>query len=655
MCGFAGFCGRTDKAEETVEKMASLIRHRGPDSSDVYSDGCFSVGFSRLKIIDLEHGAQPMTDESGRYVICFNGEIYNHIELRARLISDFGVSFKTRSDTEVLLYACIFYGKGVFYQLRGMYSFAFYDREKKTLFCARDPFGIKPFYYGRFGESFIFSSEIKAFYAHPDFTPKFNSDILPLYLQFQYVPTEETAFVGVSRLLPGHCLEYEDGVMNIQKYFEMPLHSQGKFTSFSFWNAPVDAQKEESTLKRAKNSLETALCDSVDIHLRSDVPVGAFLSGGVDSALIASMVRPSCAFTVGFENTELDERRYAEENAKKLGIQLKEKVITPDDFFKTIPLVQYHSDEPCANLSAVPLYLLAELASSEYKVVLSGEGADELFGGYDLYNPSIYEKTYRRLPKKLRLKGKHLRILGNKVSDFVSRSSSSVEDSFIGQARIMSPSEAYSIISEDIRRLRTPQEITRPYFKKAETSSELQKKLYLDRALWMPFDILNKADKMTMAHSLELRVPYLDIKLLAVSQMLSDRLLVHGKHGKYLLRELARQYIGKESAYRKKKGFPVPFRDWIKAPKYKAILQDAFDSDSCRKFFDTKILNHLMDEHSAGIKNNARALYTVYAFVVWYETFFGKLRPKFLTLTAEQKDVTPMINHPEKAGEHNEG
>ncbi len=647
MCGFAGFCSKTENkfenSENIVEKMSSNIRHRGPDSDGCYSDSNYSVGFCRLKIIDPHGGEQPMSDESGRYILVFNGEIYNYKSLRNTLISDFGVNFNTQSDTEVLLHACINYGHGVMRHLRGMYSFAFYDKIEKKLFCARDPFGIKPFYYGFFQDTLIFSSEIKAFFAHPDFKAEFNSDILPLYLQFQYVPTEETAFSGVKRLMPGHFLEYNGKELSVHSYFDMPTHSHENFRSYSFFGAPVSEQKQATSIKNEAKILDEVLSESVKMHLESDVEVGAFLSGGVDSALIASLAKPERAFTVTFDDPEFNEGAEAKENAENLGIKLTERSMSATDFFRAHPLVQYHSDEPCANLSAVPLFLLAETASAEVKTVLSGEGADELFAGYDLYNFGFYGKIYRNLPKKIRASGKKMRFLGKKVADFAKRNSLSVEEDFIGQAKIMSASMAFSLLTPKYQQLRTSSQLTYPYYKKVKAASDIQKMLYLDRHLWLPFDILNKADKMTMAHSLELRVPYIDLKVLGIAQTLSDKLLIHGKNGKYILRTTAKKHIGAKSAFRPKKGFPVPFRNWIKSPEYFALLQNAFSSPTCDKFFDSEKLKSLLNSHVSGYENNARLLYTVYSFIVWYDIYFGKNRPvSFVTHIGDrQNDVTP--------------
>ncbi len=637
MCGFAGFCDTNSRfytiGRETVRKMTDKILHRGPDSRGEYSDEFFSVGFNRLKIIDLAGGEQPMLSADGRYLICFNGEIYNYKSIRSELEEKRGVKFRTSSDTEVLLYACIAYGKEALAHLRGMYSFVFYDRREKKLFGARDPFGIKPFYYGFFNGTLMFASEIKALFPHPLFKKEFNSEILPYYLQFQYVPTEETAFKGVKRLMPGHFFTYDGKNFSVGKFFHLPKKSDGKFQQYSFFDHKVSRQKEQGSEKSASETLFTALTDSVKLHMESDVPVGAFLSGGVDSGLICALSKPRNAFTIGFDDLDFDERRQAAETAAHIGTKLTSVEIDARDFFSALPEVQYHSDEPYANLSAVPLYLIAKRASSDVKVIISGEGADELFGGYEWYADGALQSLYKKLPSGVRrFAFEHSAPLGKRVKRFTEKNLRGVEDTFIGQAKIMPPSAAYSLLSKEYKALRSCKDITSKYYAEASESSELQKKMYLDQNLWLPFDILNKADKMTMASSVELRVPYLDLKVLAVSGTLSDRLLVRNKTTKYLLRKTATRVLPESAALRPKKGFPVPFRSWIREPQFKEKLRDAFESETARQFFEDKRLIEMLDEHAAGKGNHARVLYTVYTFIVWYDRFFKTPEPASLII-----------------------
>lgn len=628
MCGFAGFYdgrGRFyTEGRSIVKEMSESILHRGPDSRGEFSDKIFSVGFNRLKIIDLDGGDQPMLSADGRYVICFNGEIYNYRSLRTELTEKYNVRFRTDSDTEVLLNACIVYGREALSRLRGMYSFVLYDRKERTLFAARDPFGIKPFYYGIFDGALLFASEIKALFSHPLFKKELNADVLPYYLQFQYVPTEETAFKGVSRLLPGHLLTYSKDTLCVSKYFTLPKGHGSHFTPYTFFDSPVSTEKAEISLSRAADSVFTATCDSVKAHLVSDVPVGAFLSGGVDSALITAIAKPQTAFTVGFNDSAFDERRAAAETALHVGTALTSVEVSADEFFEALPKVQYHSDEPYANLSAVPLYLIAKRASADVKVILSGEGADELFGGYDLYAEGLLQRLYKKLPFSVRrFILRHSECFGKRMRDFTERNLPRTEDSFIGQARIMSPAEAYLLLSKEYRSLKNPTDVTAKYYRNIPHGSDLQKKTYLDLSLWMPYDILNKADKMTMASSLEMRVPYLDLNVLSASERLQDRLCVKGRSTKRTLRKAAGGVLPENIVFRPKKGFPVPFRDWIKEERYAERLTESFSGETARRFFDTERLSGYLHEHVSGKENRARILYTAYAFIIWYDRFFS--------------------------------
>ena len=632
MCGFAGFCDKNERfymnGKRIASEMADKIRHRGPDSEGSFSDSFLSVGFRRLKIIDLVGGEQPMLSSDGRYIICFNGEIYNYQNLRSELAEKFGVRFRTSSDTEVLLYCCIYYGRDVVRKLRGMYSFVFYDRKMKSIFCARDPFGIKPFYYGIFDGCLMFASEIKAFLPHPLFKKEFDSEALPYYLQFQYIPTENTAFRGVKRLMPGHFLFYDGKKLEVSRYFHFPVTHSGRFRSFSYLDSTVSEQKLNKNLKKVTVPLRSAITDSVKAHLVSDVPVGTFLSGGVDSGYITALANPRKAFSIGFPEQGFDERSEAAECADSLGIKLVTEELNADEFFRVLPEVQYHSDEPYANLSAVPLYVLARKASGEVKVILSGEGADELFGGYDTYSESRAKKLYGHVPVRIReYLATHNGKMSKKIRGFTERNTQKLEEDFIGQAHIMKASEAYALLKEPFKKLCPHTNVTERYYSKLPYTSPLQKKMYLDKHLWLPFDILNKADKMTMASSLELRVPYLDVKVLAEAQTFGDELLVHKNIGKYALREAASDVLPPETAFRKKKGFPVPFREWIKSQKYASILKNAFSGEICERFFESHKLLSMLDEHIAGTENNARVLYTVYAFIVWYERFFDAPEP----------------------------
>lgn len=645
MCGFVGFCnsGIEDMTlrAHVLEEMTAKIKHRGPDDVGYFSDETISLGFNRLKILDLVGGEQPMLSADGRYVLCFNGEIYNYIELREELKRDFGDVFSETGDTEVLLHTLVHYGERALERLRGMFCFAFYDRLDGTLLLARDPLGIKPLYYGIFDGCFMFASEIKAFLSHPQFVKQFNADMLAYYLQFQYVPCEETAFVGVKRLMPGHILVYKESQAKVSRYFDLPRFTKADYTGYSFF-AESDGQKRiplpyKKSIGKVSRRLMAVLDEAVQRHMRSDVSVGGFLSGGVDSGLVCALARPSKLYTVGFKNADFDERARAVKNAERMGIPITSVEVDADDFFRSVEAVQYYSDEPYANLSAIPLYLLAKRASQDVGVILSGEGADELFGGYEWYEDSYIGKLYRKLPEKARRVAAK-RALEGRVGEFLKRNAFDAEREFIGQAKIMTAPQAYSILNEPYKRIKNPESITSPIYDDVKNASLLRKKMYLDMQLWLPFDILNKADKMTMASSIELRVPYLDLSVLSIAEGCGERLLMSGKTGKYVLRKASEEALDGETAYRAKKGFPVPFRAWIREKRYAQILRQAFTGEIGRHFFDTDALCKMLDEHVRGEKNNARILYTVYAFIVWYKVFFEETEQKTMAFEVNLRE-----------------
>ncbi len=614
MCGFTGFFSNDIdliKKDEIIRKMSETIVHRGPDSDGFFTDDFVALGFRRLSIIDLEGGSQPIHSTCGRYVIIFNGEIYNYKELRDELIKNHNVAFSTNSDTEVILNTYTVYKEETASRLRGMFAFVIYDKQEHTLYGARDYFGIKPFYYGTFGNTLIFGSEIKSFLPHPDFVKEINPDALKMYLEFQYSPTKECMFKNVYKLTPGHYFTYSNGEFVEHKYFE-PVFSP-----------------EKKSFENVVDIIDETILSSVEYHQIADVEVGSFLSGGVDSSYVASTVRkgrikPMKTYSVGFNIDGFDETGLAKNLCDILKIPNKMKEITPDEFFEALPSVQYHSDEPHANLSAVPLYYLSQLAAKDVKVVLSGEGADELFGGYDWYIQSTPSKIYQALPLSFRktLAKVFGKIPQRHIQTFFKTNAQRVEDTYIGQAFIMNDELADKIINEKYKTTLSYKDVTAPYYEKVKGCDDLTKKMYLDMNLWLPYDILLKADKMTMAHSLEARVPYLDREVWNVAKTLTSTQKAKGRHTKRAFREAAHRHIPEEWANRKKAGFMVPFRVWIRDEKFGAMVRDAFESDYAKEFFNTELLNTMLDNHISGKENNARVIYTVYSFLLWYEQYF---------------------------------
>lgn len=606
MCGFVGFCSKSEKKREIIEKMNSLIIHRGPDSDGYYLDEDIALGFRRLSIIDLAGGAQPIENEDATKVIVFNGEIYNFKEIRVDLQSK-GHIFKTNCDTEVVLHGYEEYGEKILDKLRGMFSFVIWDKKEKSLFGARDFFGIKPFYYTTLKNGqFAFCSEIKSILAHPDFEKKVNKNALRPYLTLQYSATEETFFSGVYKLLPAHCFTYKNGELKARRYWDICFSG------------------EESPDENWAEKIDKAVRESVEAHQISDVPVAAFLSGGIDSSYITSSMMPQKTFSVGFSYDNFDETGEAAKLSEILGIENHSHTLTADECFEAFPEIQYHMDEPQSNPSSVPLWFLCKLASKDVKVVLSGEGADEIFGGYEWYTDTSAMTKYKKLPRALRsLSAKITKKLPYfKGHDFILKGSGSPEDYFVGQARVFSEREAMKLLKDDCKKGSSPLQLAKTIYDKMDYKDELSKKQHLDIMMWMPGDILLKADKMSMAHSLELRVPYLDRYVMSLAEKLPERERVNKNRTKCALRDASSLTIPPEWANRTKKGFPVPIRFWLREDKYYNMVKEAFSSDYANEFFDTDELKKMLANHKNGKENNQRKIWTVYTFLVWYRRFF---------------------------------
>ncbi|MCR4729058.1 MAG: asparagine synthase (glutamine-hydrolyzing) [Lachnospiraceae bacterium] len=610
MCGFAGFIDGLSVEEKNpiIREMGDTIKHRGPDGEGFYVDDSIAMGFRRLSIIDLSLGNQPLFNETKTLAINFNGEIYNYKELREELVSK-GHVFATNSDTEVIVHGFEEYGKSIVEKLRGMFAFVIWDSVNKELFGARDPFGIKPFYYYTGENLFMYGSEIKAFLRHPNFKKELNKDALKTYLMFQYSVPTDSFFVDVHKLNPGHCFTFKDGKMSIRQYFK------------------IDYRNNNDDLDTCVEKINKVMKESIEYHKISDVEVGAFLSSGVDSSYIVANANVDKAFTVGFEQAGgFDETADAHDLCEILHMKHTRKHITPEMFFDILPTVQYHSDEPHANLSAVPLYFLANMASKEVKVVLSGEGADELFGGYYEYEtPPEYAK-YKKLPFWFRrgVKAVAERLPNMKGRHFLIKAGSKLEESYIGQAFIMNNEEADKLLKPAYRSGKRYEEVTAFRYAEIKGKPELLQKMYLDMNLWLPYDILLKADKMTMANSLELRVPFLDREVFKVSEEIPLKYIIHDYITKYAFRKAANKTIPEEWAKRKKLGFLVPFKDWIKEDRWYEQVKSMFEKEWVSEFFNTAELMKLLNDHKNGKWNFGRKIYTVYAFLIWYEIYFIK-------------------------------
>jgi len=605
MCGFVGYINKRKKSKAEIKRMNDMIIHRGPDDESYYIDDDISMAFRRLSIIDLKNGRQPMMNEDESLIITFNGEIYNFQELKEDLISK-GHIFKNNSDTEVIIHGYEEYEEKIVNKLRGMFAFVIWDKNKKELFGARDYFGIKPFYYYHSDNVFIYGSEIKSFIPNKDFKKEMNEKALKTYLTFQYSALDETFFKNVFRLKPGHFFKYKDGNLNIHSYF----------------NYTYEENKQQ--LDNLVEDINNQVSKSVEYHKISDVKVGAFLSGGVDSSYIVSLLKPDTTYSVGFDFQEFNETIEAKELSKILKIKNKSKMINDKEFFEGIKKVQYYSDEPHANLSAVPLYYLSKLARKDVKVVLSGEGADELYGGYLPYKQSKVLTNYRKLPKGFRqgLKSLASKLPNLKGKQFLIRGGSSIEDYYIGQAYIFSDEGANDILKKEYKTDIKFTDITKPYFEKVKDKDDVVKMQYLDMNLWLPNDILLKADKMTMANSLELRVPFLDKEVFNQSLTIPTKYKINEETTKFALRKASLKVIPQEWARRKKKGFPVPFVYWLKQDNFYKEIKKVFESEYAKEFFNTDKILTLLEEHYKGLKNNCRKVYTIYCFLLWYKAYF---------------------------------
>lgn len=616
MCGFVGYVpgAAAVNHEQVIQEMSDLIAHRGPDSAGAFVDAKVVFGFRRLTIIDFSKEAdQPLYNKDRSLVLVFNGEIYNFKTLREELIQ-LGYTFQSHTDSEVVLVGYEAWGAQVMDRLRGMFAFAIWDANKEEVFIARDFFGIKPLYYGQASEdgTFFFGSEIKAFLAHPSFRKAVNPNALRAYLTFQYPATEETFFKDVYKLAPGTWMRVKDGQV-IEQY---------RYWDFDFQADP------HMGMPQAVEKITNVLRDSVKMHQIADVPVGAFLSGGIDSSFITALFRPEKTFSVGFKDYDgrFNETDLGHRLSEILGFQHHKRLITAEDFFNALPTIQYHLDEPQSNLSTVPLYFLSALAAEQVKVVLSGEGADELFGGYDSYLDTPHLETYKKLPHGLRrLLYKGARFMPTeRLRDLAVRGGETPREGFVGQAKIFPEEEAVALLKPAYRQGPSVHDLLDPIYDRCANDDDLTQKQVIDILTWMPGDILLKADKMSSAHSLELRVPFLDKEVMKIAEQLPSHLRVDHQTAKIALRTAALAELPEEWAKRPKNGFPVPIKDWLKEERWASWVRHYFESDAAEQFFDRERLLQYLDEHQSGKALRQRYIYTVLSFLIWYDEYFVK-------------------------------
>lgn len=612
MCGFAGYIhnyGTFDK-EEVIHKMADRIKHRGPDDAHYYIDDGIALGFRRLSIIDLEGGRQPILNEDGSLVLLFNGEIYNYQELREELIKA-GHVFTTKTDSETILHGYEEYGKKILDRLRGMFAFIIWNKNTKELFGARDIFGIKPFYYYKKGKEFMFGSEIKSFLSHPDFEKELDEDMIPLYLSYEYSPDERTIFKNVFKLPGAHCFTYKNGELKVERYYKIEYKIEDD-KSLEYWE---DAITKEFT-------------ESVSMHQIADVEVGCFLSSGVDSSYVVKEISKGTkkvkTFSVGYEEEKYSELPYAQDFSNVIGVPNIANKVSADEFFDAVPEIQYYMDEPLPNPSEIPLYFLAKNARRYVKVVLSGEGADELFGGYPMYLAGGHFDHYsHKVPRPVR------KVLGTvakhcpnfKGKNFLVRGAMEPYQRFMRANYVFQSAERQKFLKRPIAS-KVPEEYSKRYFDEVSNLDEPTQLQYVDMHTWMIYDILLKADRMSMANSLELRVPFLDKKMLELSTRIPSRYRAANETTKIALRGAAIKQLPERTANKKKLGFSVPLNDWLREDKYYNKVKAAFQSDIAEKFFVTSELMKLLDDHKSGKALNMQKIWSFYTFILWYEQFF---------------------------------
>lgn len=609
MCGIAGFMGQVESRADVIRNMTEVITHRGPDSDGFFTDDNISMGFRRLSIIDLGAGHQPIYNEDKSLVLTFNGEIYNYKDLRKELIAK-GHKFYTDTDSEVLVHGFEEWKEDMLPKLRGMFGFAIYNTKDNSLFIARDFFGIKPMHYTQIGNDFVYASEIKSILEYPKFEKKFNRKALDSYLSFQYAVPPETFFEGVYCLMPGHYLWYKDGEVETTRYFEARFNPN-----------------EEMTEEEAVDKIEKVFENSVNAHKIADVEVGCFLSSGVDSSYVSTYFADQKTFTVGFDFGEkYNEISWAKNLSEKIGVEHHTHLISSEEFWDAVPTVQYHMDQPLADPSCIALYFVSRLASHYVKVVLSGEGADELFGGYTCYNDPRVFKIYQTIvPHCIR---KAIRAICRKLPDikgrdYLIRACDKLEERYIGNAFMYDYKQKQELLKDPSIATR-PQDLTRKYYYRCRKYDDVTKMQYLDINMWMVGDILLKADRMSMANSLELRVPFLDKEVFKVASSLPTKLRCNKHNTKYAMRKAAVRHMPEATAEKEKLGFPVPTRVWLRDEKYYNVVKTKFKGKTAEKFFNTDVLVSWLDSHFSGKEDNSRRVWTIYVFLVWYDIYFDE-------------------------------
>lgn len=607
----SGICGFTTLAfdgerKNILLKMAEKIKHRGPDANQIFMDNNLALAFNDLNLNDTPF--EKIITEDGNFVTVLDGTIYNAGELQIELVKE-GASFATNKGSEVILEGYKIWGlERLLNKLRGSFAFIIYNKNEKSLFGARDHFGIKPLFYTTSDGALVFASEIKSILEYPGYHKKLNIEALESYLSFQYSSLETTFFKNIFQLPAAHYFIYKDNQLEIKRY----------------WKATM-APEQDMKLEEAIEAIDKVVNESVSLHNQADIEVGSFLSSGVDSSLIVSLARPEKSFTIGFGDERYNEIPYARRLSNAKNVENINQTISGEEYWEKLPEIQYMMDEPLADPSAIGLYFVSRLASKHVKVVLSGEGADEFFGGYNIYHEPTSLSGYQKIPKTLR---KYVaKIAGNylpstlKGRSFLLRGAMDLEERFIGNANMFSYEERCQILKKTSS-APSPSEVTEPYYIDSQHLDSVSRMQLIDINLWLRGDILLKADRMSMAHSLEIRSPLLDKEVYEVAHKLPSKLKIHGTTTKYAFRQSAIRYLPEVNAQKKKLGFPIPIRKWLREDIYYEKVKEAFSSDIAEEFFDTSYVLRLLKEHYDGKYDHSRKIWVIYMFIVWYRVYF---------------------------------
>ncbi|MGO1759947.1 MAG: asparagine synthase (glutamine-hydrolyzing) [Mammaliicoccus vitulinus] len=607
----SGICGFTTLAFDGERKnislkMAEKIKHRGPDANQIFMDNNLALAFNDLNLNDTPF--EKIITEDGNFVTVLDGIIYNAGELQIELVKE-GASFATNKGSEVILEGYKIWGlERLLNKLRGSFAFIIYNKNEKSLFGARDHFGMKPLFYTTSDGALVFASEIKSILEYPGYHKKLNIEALESYLSFQYSSLETTFFKNIFQLPAAHYFIYKDNQLEIKRY----------------WKATM-APEQDMKLEEAIEAIDKVVNESVSLHNQADIEVGSFLSSGVDSSLIVSLARPEKSFTIGFGDERYNEIPYARRLSNALNVENINQTISGEEYWGKLPEIQYMMDEPLADPSAIGLYFVSRLASKHVKVVLSGEGADEFFGGYNIYHEPTSLSGYQKIPKTLR---KYVaKIAGNylpstlKGRSFLLRGAMDLEERFIGNANMFSYEERCQILKKTSS-APSPSEVTEPYYIDSQHLDSVSRMQLIDINLWLRGNILLKADRMSMAHSLEIRSPLLDKEVYEVAHKLPSKLKIHGTTTKYAFRQSAIRYLPEVNAQKKKLGFPIPIRKWLREDIYYEKVKEAFSSDIAEEFFDTSYVLRLLKEHYDGKYDHSRKIWVIYMFIVWYRVYF---------------------------------